>query len=73
MMPDSSERGGWRTIESAPKQVTLLLYAADSNFPEDSFFFGSFWSGEWLDNSSHLVMPTHWMPLPAPPEEPRKR
>ena len=70
--------GGWRPIETAPKDGTeILLYCPEWDTPylgawghaEDSILDG------WMSPDvlplkwTELVeSPTHWMPLPAPPE-----
>ncbi len=54
----------WQPIESAPRDVDVLLFADGE------------WAiamqvecGDWLDNYSVRILgATHWMPLPAPPE-----
>lgn len=64
----------WRTIESAPKGKDVLLY-----LPNGWFYVGRERYGQlgepsqdtfaWRCSSSgRFGNPTHWMPLPAPPE-----
>jgi len=64
----------WKPIETAPKDTSVLLYT----------FFGLIYCGRerygnlgepnqrefmWrCDSSGRYANPTHWMPLPAPPE-----
>lgn len=73
--------GGWRPIESAPKDGTLVIIGRHM----DGFGFvkgygrfegspGAFCSG-WIScgfdavtGNLGLAHPTHWMPLPPPPE-----
>lgn len=77
------EQTQWRPIETAPKDKPLLLGRFwrnalwDKNEP--SVFFQ--WTGSWEDRSLdksgcssdwteyHGLQPTHWMPLPQPPQE----
>ena len=76
---------GWKPIESAPKDGTLiLLWDKDLELAISGCWFNdagidtpdafeppcSFWSSsadlvEWAE----LDNPTHWMPLPTPPQE----
>jgi len=72
----------WRTIESAPKDGTWFLgyfghlqigaipchYSQDIRIGhEGEHFYGMFGVGE-LYGDQFILWPTHWMPLPAPPE-----
>ncbi len=61
---------GWQTIETAPKDGTEILGA---------FFEGKRWfreNIEWDDEfecwvvgwDRETINPSHWMPLPPPPE-----
>ena len=61
----------WQPIETAPKDATNVLLC------DDDIIFIGFWSkGEtvWTDGSTDMFdqscafHPTHWMPLPTPPE-----
>jgi hypothetical protein len=71
----------WRTIESAPKDMTTVLLGWFETFGLDwaddpaPMYKVGFWHPRhraWCD--THQVLhnqrshPTHWMPLPAPPE-----
>lgn len=69
---------GWRPIESAPKDGTWVLGYWPTVCPQDrintmqwyvSVFDGSY----WMDAGNHLdwLEPTHWMPLPALPQDKR--
>lgn len=62
---------GWRPIETAPKDGTNILLA------HPSAVFDGYWdelSRGWVDDVTDLYEdkityePTHWMPLPPPPE-----
>lgn len=75
--------GGWRTIESAPKDGTVILlwYFFNPVFkpPKPGMYAIASW-GEcrggrigWRDPFAHYEFSndaTHWMPLPAPPKDP---
>ena len=66
----------WKSIDSSPRDGTQILgywyyrYPGDSSVTEGMSIIW-FESGYWTDgDESHLESTfTHWMPLPAPPEE----
>lgn len=72
----------WQPIETAPKDGTrVLLYAnlrraslSGHDLDKDYGYWivlGS-WEAEyglWVDGSQCNPLPTHWMPLPEPPQE----
>lgn len=59
---------GWQPIETAPKDGTdILVGFAHQDRP--SVVVG--WFDKWAEYDSQNVLkgnPTHWMPLPPPPE-----
>lgn len=66
----------WRPIETAPKDTSVLLARVGMPFP---MFCGRLRYGNsyepqqdelvWrCDSSGRFGNPTHWMPLPEPPE-----
>lgn len=62
----------WQPIESAPKDGTRVLLRAEGGITEghyDSHFWKS-WLGchDRQKVYASVHKPTHWMPLPAPPE-----
>jgi hypothetical protein len=69
----------WRTIDSAPRDGTeILLYGSCER---DGRFFAPDCNVGWWDEDNLggwqardlPIDPTHWMPLPAPPMQARKR
>lgn len=58
----------WRPIETAPKDGTEIILYEDF----EPIICKGFWStdgDEWRHNRGGLwKMPTHWMPLPEPPQ-----
>ncbi len=64
----------WQPISTAPKDGTTILAWQDSRVRllrwkrVEGFPDGGYWD-EWHARLSH-VPPTHWMPLPEPPEAP---
>lgn len=57
---------GWRDIKTAPRCEVLLYYPATQNgHPSNAL-------PEWIVvgyAGGTTRKPTHWMPLPAPPED----
>lgn len=64
----------WQPIETAPIDGTEILAGAESwigvPYPVTSKFIDGKWAtvfdGKWLP---YEPQPTHWMPLPEPPED----
>jgi len=64
---------GWRGIESAPRDGTYILaYPALLQIPlVITWKREKGWLGSWrmpMTDSPPPYVPTHWMPLPSPPE-----
>ena len=62
----SIEMTDWQPIETAPKDGTDVLVWCGG-----AMFIAYMEVGRWFfDRTDHSVkpLPTHWMPLPAPPE-----
>jgi hypothetical protein len=63
----------WQPIEIAPKDGTRIILGWDSGEPTRYGFFtrNAEWKG-WraatLELSLPISPPTHWMPLPPPPD-----
>ena len=68
------EPDGWRPIESAPKDVSVMLGRSGSVIYCGRLRHGNLGEpqqGElaWrCDSSGRFANPTHWMPLPASPQ-----
>ena len=60
----------WQPIETAPKDGTEIILC-DMNWPRVDGYrprkIGLFYAGKWLINGGSWE-PTHWMPLPPPPQ-----
>lgn len=76
--PDSE--GGWRPIETAPKDGTDVLLHVDWQPLTVIGFYGTRTEDEatWRVAWDHAAVrdgydePTHWQPLPAPPSQEHK-
>jgi hypothetical protein len=72
--------GAWQPIETAPRDGTWVLLTGGECFGEDDGertvvaqwdeYGGGTWHFAWYDDGYYGAYygPTHWMPLPAPPE-----
>jgi hypothetical protein len=76
--PEASIPNAWQPIDTAPKDRVVLLYVPDmGNWPDDPAIVTAIWGdGQgWVDNGmAHCATyghPTHWMPLPEPPQSER--
>lgn len=69
---------GWMLIKTAPKDKFVLL-CGPSGYTTTPLVFttgimrSNYHAGKWIDHANDDLMdwgfePTHWMPLPAPPE-----
>jgi hypothetical protein len=56
----------WKTIESAPKDKTVLLIGEDGSMGIGQYSAGKYWL--FVDahgyGSDHFNQPTHWHPVP---------
>ena len=64
----ASRAGGWRTIESAPMDVDILVFCDDGFGQYYRVVFSSV-TNDWSDGID-LYQPTHWHPIPEPPATP---
>jgi hypothetical protein len=60
----------WRPIETAPKDGTrILTYCPKApEYDHRAVRENYFKDGTWMLSNSTFWPPTHWMPLPTPPE-----
>ena len=70
MAPKADAPEGWQPIETAPSWTPMLVYIPlpngseiDTMIMDGSGIFTDVRFAKW-----HWINPTHWMPLPAPPE-----
>jgi hypothetical protein len=61
----------WQPIETAPKDTDVLVFAEDTIGIAKFYVYVYYkpkgmWA--WDVEPDHEIHPTHWMPLPAPPE-----
>ena len=54
----------WRTMDTAPLNGTRVLLWDGMHMRVG---FGTY-RGWWTDPAGYLMEPTHWQPLPKPPE-----
>ena len=67
---EAAGRAGWRTIDSAPRDGTLVLLFGGLKGDYDWPYVGLFPKVAWYrvgGRSNENAEPTHWMPLPDPP------
>ncbi len=72
---DALEAQEWRPIESAPKDGTLILCISPIDNVQTIVYHSVTHkkpNERWRihrGGHTHLIAPTHWRPLPAPPKE----
>lgn len=73
-MTETAKKTNWLPIETAPTCQTVLVAGGDAIYPVTASWDGGFGEGEgwYVDGQEDIYCeigwPTHWMPLPAPPE-----
>jgi hypothetical protein len=70
--PPRETVNSWQPMTSAPRDGTLVLLGARLHEEEPAIVAGWFEPSPadlcWYDIYSGQFYPTHWMPLPEPPE-----
>ena len=75
--PSPADRpSGWQPIETAPKDGSPVVIGFDPTRDDDDGLphgvdFMRWMDKAWRDPLTHRLRPTHWMPLPTPPEADR--
>lgn len=69
---DEVSKAGWQPIDTAPKGETRvdlwcggMLRVTNCRWSDE----GNCWENEWGQVLVENLIPTHWMPTPAPPKE----
>lgn len=55
----------WQPIETAPRDGTWILVYVNGTVTNAFFYLGHWDDGDYFSR----MEPTHWMPLPEPPDE----
>lgn len=65
----------WRPIETAPRDEFVLAYEPSQGiciamtYNGDRWYLDELWNAPNEPENAHMVRsPTHWMPLPPPPQ-----
>lgn len=59
----------WQPIETAPKDGAAVLTVVAGKIPFVAWWCGGDeYGGFWRGDAGYRVYPSHWQPLPAPPE-----
>lgn len=59
----------WQPIETAPKDGAAVLTVVAGKIPFVAWWCGgNEYGGFWRGDAGYRVYPSHWQPLPAPPE-----
>ena len=71
---EAMEAGGWRPIETAPKDAHALLWI-DIAIGQPLVVQGCWFHDDdadekgWIDLDGNVLNATHWTPLPTPPKD----
>lgn len=68
----NDQLGAWLPIETAPKSVRIIGFCPSIGYSMPVVIQCVFADDEWWPDcweySGDAISPTHWMPLPAPPQ-----
>jgi hypothetical protein len=67
-MTDDKAPSGWQPIETAPRDGTLILMWIEHTIDIKGGPMIGGWHKKIGFSASRFDVPTHWMPLPPPPE-----
>lgn len=68
------ENGGWLPIETAPKDGRRVLLSLNVPYDADGIWTGFFTNSDWyVCFGKSQYKPSHWMPLPPPPNSPHPK
>lgn len=60
----------WQPIETAPKDMTEIIVLCGAKDVRLGWYFApSSRTQHWHDHRGAKIKPTHWLPLPAAPEQ----
>lgn len=62
-----TEQNGWQPIETCPSSA-VLLYGGTRHDSRIVFTGWKAMNGRFYSDTGEHAKPTHWMPLPAPPQ-----
>ena len=65
---EAVEVQGWQPIETAPTDGGEVLVYVGKSYVGGCVVAVKDTNGDWLDWDGDVWEPTHWMPLPTPPE-----
>lgn len=60
---------GWQPIDSAQSDANNLVLLTDGDLVWVGIYFRADGGGSFVVSGGRDKAPTHWMPLPAPPQE----
>lgn len=67
---EAADKATWQLIDTAPKDGTRVLIWRENEDPTKGYFVEEV--GGWFDDCEvqlwRVIPPTHWQPLPDPPE-----